>query len=84
MSEYQEFRVAYEFTSAILCFIILWFMIKPYRFTREGRYIGLPLAFGLLGASYFFSAITYAAPFFLRISYGPNSSQELLHFCSLR
>ena len=65
MSEYQEFRVAYEFTSAILCFIIVWFMIKPYRFTREGRYLGLPLAFGLLGASYFFSALAYTAPSFL-------------------
>ena len=60
MSAYMEFRVAYEVTSAILCFIIVWFMLKPYRFTREGRYVGLPLAFGLLGASYFFSAVIYA------------------------
>jgi hypothetical protein len=59
MSEYQEFRVAYEVTSAILCFILAWFMTKPYRFTKESKYIGLPLAFGLLGTSYFFSAITY-------------------------
>jgi hypothetical protein len=58
--QYQEFRVGYEFTSAILVFIIAWFMIKPYRFTREGRYAGLPLAFILLGSSYLFSAITYA------------------------
>ena len=65
MSEYQEFRVAYEVTSAILCFILVWFMTKPYRFTREGRYVGLPLAFGLLGASYFFSAIAYAQPSFV-------------------
>jgi hypothetical protein len=39
-------------------------MIKPYSFTRESRYVGLPLAFGLLGASYLFSAVTYAQPSF--------------------
>lgn len=61
--QYQEFRVIYEFTSAILCFILVWFMAKPYRYTKQGRYVGLPLAFGLLGASYFFSALTYAKLF---------------------
>ena len=64
MSEYLEFRVAYEVTSAILCFILVWFMTKPYRFTKESRYVGLPLAFGLLGGSYFFSALAYAQPSF--------------------
>jgi len=39
-------------------------MIKPYSFTGLGRYVGLPLAFGLLGASYLFSAIAYAQPSF--------------------
>ena len=66
MSQLEEFRIAYEVTSAILCFVLVWFMIKPYRFTREGRYVGLPLAFGLLGASYLFSAIIYAQPSFFR------------------
>ena len=61
---YQEFRVTYELISTILCFVLVWFMTKPYRFTRDGRYIGLPLAFGLLGTSYLFSAITYAQPSF--------------------
>ncbi len=61
---YQEFRVTYELISTILCFVLVWFMTKPYRFTRDGRYIGLPLAFGLLGASYLFSAVTYAQPSF--------------------
>lgn len=61
---YQEFRITYEVISAILCFILVWFMMKPYRFTRKGRYVGLPLAFGFLGASYLFSAITYALPSF--------------------
>lgn len=60
MVYYQEFRIAYEVISAILCFILVWFMTKPYRFTRKGQYFGLPLAFGFLGASYLFSAICYA------------------------
>ena len=60
MSDYQEFRVVYELTSTILCFILVWFMAKPYRYTKQARYVGLPLAFGLLGASYFLSAIAYA------------------------
>ena len=64
MYEYWEFRVAYEVASAIMCFVLVRFMIKPYSFTRESRYVGLPLAFGLLGASYLFSAITYAQPSF--------------------
>lgn len=64
MADYQEFRIAYELTSAILCFILVWFMVKPYRFTKEGHYVGLPLAFGLLGASYLFSSIAYAQPSF--------------------
>jgi len=65
MSEYQEFRVAYELTSAILCFILVRFMIKPYRLTSDGRYLGLPIAFGLLGASYLFSSVIYTElPFF--------------------
>ena len=64
MVQYEEFRIAYEITSAILCFILVWFMLKPYRFTRESRFVGLPIAFGLLGASYFFSSVTYAQPSF--------------------
>lgn len=60
MSDYQEFRIIYEIISAILCFILVWFMMKPYRYTKKGRYVGLPLAFGLLGASYLFSALIYA------------------------
>ena len=64
MSDYQTFRVVYEICSAILCFILVRFMIKPYSYTKESRYIGLPLAFALLGASYLFSAITYDLPCF--------------------
>lgn len=66
MSDYQEFRVVYEIISAILCFTLVWFMMKPYRFTKTGRYMALPIAFGLLGASYLFSAIIYSElPLFL-------------------
>lgn len=52
-------RVTIEIISAIACLILVKFMLKPYQVTREGRYIGLPLGFGFLGASYSISAITY-------------------------
>jgi hypothetical protein len=53
-------RVTIEIISAVACFILVRFMIKPYQVTREGRYIGLPLGFSFLGASYAISAVTYA------------------------
>jgi hypothetical protein len=68
MSDYQTFRVVYEICSAILCFILVRFMIKPYSYTKESRYIGLPLAFALLGASYFFSAVTYGLPSYFHVN----------------
>ena len=40
-------------------------MIKPYQITKENRYLGLPLGFGFLGASYALSAIVYFQPYFL-------------------
>ena len=43
-----------EVVSAILCFVLLKFMVKPYRTTGEGRYLGLPLAFAFLSVSYIF------------------------------
>jgi hypothetical protein len=43
-----------EVVTAILCFVLLRFMIKPYRTTGEGRFLGLPLGFGFLGVSYIF------------------------------
>ncbi len=52
-------RVTIEIISAVACLILVKFMIKPYQVTREGRYIGLPLGFGFLGASYTISALTY-------------------------
>jgi hypothetical protein len=57
-------RITVEIISAAICIILLKFMIKPYTVTREARYIGLPLGFGFLGASYALSAIAYAQPNF--------------------
>ncbi len=42
---------AIEVVSAVLCFVLVRFMFKPYEFTREGRYLGLPLGFMFLGLS---------------------------------
>jgi hypothetical protein len=61
---YEEARVAIEVVSAIACFILVRFMIKPYTFTREGRYLGLPLGFSFLGISYAFSAIAWTGAFY--------------------
>jgi hypothetical protein len=60
-------RVAVEILSASMCFILLWFMIKPYSFTREGRYLGLPVGFAFLGVSYVVSAVSFSLPdYFLK------------------
>jgi hypothetical protein len=64
MVDYQEFRIAYEITSTIICIILVRFMVKPYQLTGESRYIGLPLGFGFLGATYALSAFTYYQPHF--------------------
>jgi hypothetical protein len=53
---YNEIRITIEVVSAIIAFILLWFMAKPYKLTRESRYLGLPLGFGFLGISYVVSA----------------------------
>jgi hypothetical protein len=45
-----------EVVSAILSFALVGFMYKPFEFTREGRYLGLPLGFTFLGASEVFLA----------------------------
>jgi hypothetical protein len=38
-------------------------MAKPFIATRENRYLGLPLGFGFLGASYALSAFAHMIPF---------------------
>jgi heme A synthase len=56
-------RTVVELVSAILCFILLRFMIKPYKLTGEGRYLGLPLGFVFLGVSYVIGAIAFSQTF---------------------
>lgn len=61
--------VLIEFVSALLCFILLRFMIKPYQTTGEGRYLGLPLGFGFLGIAYILmSASSYFGGTFLFVN----------------
>jgi hypothetical protein len=57
---YQEARITVEVVSAIICFILVRYMIKPYSLTREGRYVGLPLGFAFLGVSYGIAAFAYS------------------------
>ena len=54
-----------EIISAILCFVLLKYMIRPYRVTREARYLGLPLGFAFLGVSYIFMGLAYYFESFL-------------------
>ena len=54
-----ELRVSVEVISAIMCFVLLRFMIKPFQITGESRYLGLPLGFGILGVTYVISAIVF-------------------------
>jgi hypothetical protein len=60
---YDLERITIEVVSAIACFILVRFMIKPFRLTGETRYLGLPLGFGFLGASYAFSALSFSPVF---------------------
>jgi fluoride ion exporter CrcB/FEX len=63
MPLFEVERITIEVVSAIACFILVRYMTKIYQLTRESRYLGLPLGFGFLGASYAFSAFSYS-PFF--------------------
>ena len=60
---YNIERVTIEVISAIACFVLIKFMINPFKKTGETRYLGLPLGFGFLGVSYAFSAFSYS-PYF--------------------
>jgi hypothetical protein len=57
---YPAERMIVEFVSAILCFILVRFMIKPYELTKKGSYLALPLGFGFLGISSAFAALVYS------------------------
>jgi len=56
---YDTELIAIEAVSAIACFILVKFMVTPFRLTRETRYLGLPLGFGFLGVSYIFTALSH-------------------------
>ena len=43
--------------SAVICFVLVWFMTKPYRYTGKRQYLGLPLGFSFLGASFVMGSI---------------------------
>ena len=45
--------------SAVICFVLVWFMTKPYRYTGETQFIGLPFAFTFLGLSYVLGVTRY-------------------------
>ncbi|MCW4029554.1 MAG: hypothetical protein NWE92_07905 [Candidatus Bathyarchaeota archaeon] len=48
---YEIPRFIVEIVSVIIYFILLYYMIKPYKLTKETRYLGLPLGFFFLGVS---------------------------------
>ena len=61
---YDVERITIEVASAIACFILVRFMIKPFRLTGETRYLGLPLGFGFLGISSVVTAMAVSIPNF--------------------
>lgn len=52
----EVIRLVVEPASAIICFILVWFMIKPYRLTGEASFLGLPLGFGIMGIAHVIAA----------------------------
>jgi len=60
MPEVVDFGI--EVASAVLCFVLVRFMFKPYSLTKEGRYLGLPVGFAFLGISEAMLAIGILQP----------------------
>lgn len=56
---YSTEHIIIEAVSAIACFILVAFMIKPYQLTGKTQYLGLPIGFGFLGISYTLSTMLY-------------------------
>ena len=72
---YNEIRITVEIVSAIICFVLVRFMIKPYLLTRETRYLGLPLGFLFLGVSFTLSSgIIATGMFSIQINFCPEFS----------
>ncbi len=57
-NNYATYRMIAEFAAAIICIVLVWFMSKPYKLTRKGSYLGLPLGFGFLGLSFLLGGIS--------------------------
>ena len=57
---YPMERLIVEVAITILCFVIVRFMLKPFKLTREGTYLGLPLGFAFLGISNALAALAYS------------------------
>jgi hypothetical protein len=57
---YPTERMIVEVVAAILCFVIVRFMEKPYELTRDGTYLGLPLGFAFLGTADALAALAYS------------------------
>jgi hypothetical protein len=49
-----------EFVSAAISFILVRFMVTPYLYTGEDRYVGLPFGFTFLGVSYLFMGLAFS------------------------
>lgn len=60
---YEIERIIVEVASVVACFVLLKFLVKPYQFTGESRYLFLPLGFGFLGVSYAVSALAFTRLF---------------------
>jgi hypothetical protein len=55
-------RIIIEAVSAIACFVLTRFMIKPYQLKKQGKYLGLPLGFAILGLSFALTIILLIQP----------------------
>jgi hypothetical protein len=54
----MDILVVIEVVSAILAFVLVWFMARPYRALGDSRYLAFPLGFLLLGFSYIFMGMS--------------------------
>ena len=61
--DYDIARITIEVLSAIVCFILVKFMIKPYQLKKQSRYLGLPVGFGILGLNFAFTVLLLVPPF---------------------
>jgi hypothetical protein len=69
------FLVLVEGISAAITFVLVWFMVKPYRMTGQSRFLGLPIGFLFLGFSYIFMGAS--------LSVGESSFLEELKWLQL-